>query len=230
MQPRLCKRLAGLLLGLALAGSASAQDLAIDLSANLGFTTNYVFRGIEQNSGEPSGFFGLDAEAAGFYAGTWATNVDTGLEYDLYGGYIFEAGPFSIGGGYTGFFYTDEDFSDTIHEGNIYASYTPTESVSINLEQTFGVIDGDDGDDDNYSFTAVSIEWIGFGVLYGFFGDDLDGDYIEAYYVTPIAEDIVEGVDVGIHLVASSEDLLETVGESESDEYILFTLTKTFDL
>lgn len=62
-----------------------------DLSFNVGVATDYVFRGIEQTFDTPQVFGGLDVTGGGFYAGTWASNVDyddgTDSEIDFYGGW-----------------------------------------------------------------------------------------------------------------------------------------------
>ena len=70
------------LVAVLLAASATASA---DWSANLGFASEYYYRGIFQSSSSASG--GLDFESGGFYAGTWAADVGDGLEVDLYGGY-----------------------------------------------------------------------------------------------------------------------------------------------
>ena len=64
--------------------AVSVPALAVDLSANIGFNSNYVFRGIPQE--KSSAFGGLDLEAGGFYLGTWAADVGDGAEIDVYGG------------------------------------------------------------------------------------------------------------------------------------------------
>ena len=67
------------------------------LSANVGLTSNYLFRGISQTGGDPAIQGGLDyTHASGFYLGTWGSNVgwiedyqgydSSNLELDLYGG------------------------------------------------------------------------------------------------------------------------------------------------
>src|SRR5512139_1331290 len=76
------------------------------LTANVGLTSNYVFRGISQTGGEPAIQGGFDySHSSGFYVGTWGSNVgwltdfqgyDHGnLELDLYGGFRNTAGPIS---------------------------------------------------------------------------------------------------------------------------------------
>ena len=69
----------------------SAPALAeVELSANVALTSDYVWRGMSQNDGNPAIQGGFDLEhASGFYAGTWASNVDAGdssIELDFYAG------------------------------------------------------------------------------------------------------------------------------------------------
>lgn len=76
------------------------------LTANVAFVTDYRFRGISQTYGLPAIQGGVDyAHASGVYLGTWGSNVystagngvgtsytnGAGLEWDIYGGYKFEA-------------------------------------------------------------------------------------------------------------------------------------------
>ena len=98
---------------LALGLSAGQAAVAGNFSANIGFMSDYFFRGIKQS--ESAAYGGLDWEAGGFYAGTWLADVEQGLEYDLYAGYNASIGDFTFGIGGTGYFYTD-DFDDTYLE------------------------------------------------------------------------------------------------------------------
>lgn len=77
---------------------AQAADSPHSLSANVGLTSNYIFRGISQTGGDPAIQGGLDyAHSSGFYLGTWGSNVgwiedfqgynSGNLEIDLYGGF-----------------------------------------------------------------------------------------------------------------------------------------------
>ncbi len=75
---------------LAVCGSAAAE-----LSANIGATSNYVWRGVTQTDDAAAISGGLDyAHDSGLYAGLWASNVDfdddTTAEVDLYGGFANE--------------------------------------------------------------------------------------------------------------------------------------------
>jgi uncharacterized protein (TIGR02001 family) len=83
----------------ALAAAQQAPASPHTLSGNLGFFSQYIFRGLTQTNKEPALQGGLDySHASGFYAGTWASNIswlrDGGsyqaggsLEWDFYGGF-----------------------------------------------------------------------------------------------------------------------------------------------
>lgn len=70
-----------------------------EFSANVGFLTDYRFRGITQTDREPAVQGGFDwSHDSGVYIGTWASNVefnDAHIEMDFYGGYANSVGAFS---------------------------------------------------------------------------------------------------------------------------------------
>lgn len=69
----------------------SFSTVAEQFTANLGVTSNYVWRGVTQSDDGISVSAGLDYSNKGFYLGTWLGTVDynddTKAEYDLFGGY-----------------------------------------------------------------------------------------------------------------------------------------------
>lgn len=77
-------------------GFAGAQEI----SGNVTLTTDYVFRGVTQTDHNAAIQGGLDFELDGFYAGTWASNVDFGdgttMELDAYAGFTSSAGGFDF--------------------------------------------------------------------------------------------------------------------------------------
>ncbi len=79
-----------LLIGIITPGTAAAEGLPGELSANVALTTNYVFRGITQTDEGSAIQGGFDYAQGIFYAGTWASSVDFGddttMELDLYAG------------------------------------------------------------------------------------------------------------------------------------------------
>ncbi len=88
-----------------------------DLSANIGWSSDYIFRGFFQEDSSASA--GLDYESSGFYIGTWWGDVGDGLEQDLYFGYGGGNDDFAWSIGFTGYYYTEDTFDDTYEEVNL---------------------------------------------------------------------------------------------------------------
>jgi uncharacterized protein (TIGR02001 family) len=128
-------------------GSASARAEApkLTVSPNVGFTTDYIFRGFSQTARKMTGQGGVDVSYGIFYAGVWASGLRFGqlddgrnwarLETDLYAGikpvlgpvtfdlgFIYYAYPGSKSGTIGGGFPTEK--LDYV-EGKVGASVTP---------------------------------------------------------------------------------------------------------
>lgn len=198
-----------LLLASLLAVSATANA---DFSANIGYASEYYYRGIFQKNSSASA--GLDYEAGGFYLGTWAADVGDGLEVDLYGGYGFDLGELNLSVGFTGYYYTG-DFDDTYQEINLGAGL-----AGFSLDVAVGEYDNFSGPTQDYTYYSLTYEANGFYGKYGGFSQDFEGNYFEAGYGTTVAD-----IDLGIALIFSDEDLV-----GESDEAIIFSIGKSFDL
>ena len=71
-------------LGLLVSSSFLAASIAFaaDVSMNVGYVSEYYYRGIYQKNS--SGSAGIDVEAGGFYIGAWTADVGDGLEVDGY--------------------------------------------------------------------------------------------------------------------------------------------------
>mgnify|MGYP001813822296 CR=1 FL=1 len=199
-----------LITGLALTLLASTAQA--DLSANLGYASEYHYRGILQKNSSASG--GLDYEQGGFYVGTWAADVGDGLEVDGYFGYGTDVGDVSLSVGFTGYYYTG-DFDDTYQEINLGAGFG-----LLSLDVAIGEYDNFTGPTLDYTFYALSIEKDGFSATLGSFAQDFDGDYLQLGYDTTISE-----IDFGVALIFANDDL---VGDKE--ESLIFTVGKSFDL
>lgn len=185
------------------------------VSANIGFVSEYHFRGIKQ-IGSGSASAGLDYENGGFYAGTWAADVDDGLEIDFYAGYGFEFDSgLALGVGATTYQYTG-DFDSAYNEVNLTAGFS-----KFSLEYSIGTQDGDadlDISEADYTFAGISVEHNGFSGTLGIWGDEFEGEYFEVGYGTEIG-----GFDVGVGVIFSGSDL-------DDDEAMYFSLSKAFDL
>lgn len=117
------------LLVAALASSFAMPVLAADapapytVSSNIGFVSNYVFRGITQNVAKPAVQGGMDLTLSnGVYVGVWGSNVgwitgsgakgNASLEVDTYAGY-------------RGAFATDYSYDVGLIRYNYLGDYTP---------------------------------------------------------------------------------------------------------
>lgn len=189
-----------------------ASPAMADLSANIGYASEYHFRGILQKNSSASG--GLDYESGGFYAGTWAADVGDGLEVDGYFGYGGEIGDVAYSVGYTGYFYTG-DFDDTYQEINLGAGFG-----MLSLDVAIGQYDNFTGPTLDYTYYALTLENNGFYGTVAGFSQDADGEYLQLGYDTTVAD-----IDLGVALIFANDDL---VGDAE--ESIVFTLGKSFDL
>jgi len=219
------KRLNKLIALAALAGgSLMTSGVAnAEVSYNIGFASEYVFRGIKQKDG--SGSAGIDYENGGFYIGTWAADVGDGLEVDGYFGYGIETeAGFSASIGFTGYYYTGE-FDDTYEEINLNLGFG-----MVGLEYSRGQYDNF-GDEVDYDFTAVTVEFDnGFYGEVGAFGlieDEAgEGEYLELGWGTTISE-----IDLGIAIILSSDELsdeLDSDGDPDEGESLVFTIGKSF--
>ncbi len=181
-------------------------------SANVGFASEYHYRGILQKSSSANG--GVDYESGGFYAGTWAADVGDGMEVDVYGGYGADVADINLSVGFTGYYYTG-DFDDTYQEVNLGAAYG-----LLTLDVAVGQYDNFDGPTQDYTYYALTVEKNGFYGKYGGFSQDADGEYLEVGYGATVAD-----IDLGVSLIFANDDL---VGDAE--ESVVFTISKAFDL
>ena len=171
----------------------TSSAVSADVSYNVGFVTEYYYRGIYQKNASASA--GVDYEQNGFYAGAWTADVGDGLEIDGYLGFGGEVGDFTYGAGFTGYYYTG-GFDETYEEVNLSAGYGP-----LSIGYSIGEWDGGGGTD--YDFLQVSMDLgAGFYGLYGSFGDEVDGDYFEVGYGTTVGE-----IDLGVALIFPSDEL-----------------------
>lgn len=210
------RKLALTSLALGLSG-LSAPAFAVDLSANIGYNSEYIFRGIPQKSSSAMG--GLDLESGGFYLGTWAADVGDGLEIDYYGGYGFEVGAFNFGVGGTYYSYTG-DFDDTYKEVNLSAGWS-----ILTFDAAIGTYENFAGPDLDYEYYSLTAEYNGFFGRVATFENDFDGTYYEAGYGNTLTIEETDLLDYAITLIYSDSTLLG----GESDTNLVFTLAKTFD-
>jgi len=119
--------------GLAQAQAPAAPASPHTLTGNMGFFSQYIFRGLTQTNGKPALQGGFDySHSSGFYAGTWGSNIswlsdgappaytDGGsLEWDFYGGYKWGfGGDFTLDLGTLYYYYPGSANTTPLKGGN----------------------------------------------------------------------------------------------------------------
>jgi len=220
------KNIKALTLGAAVSSVLMSTTAIADVSGNIGFVSDYYFRGVQQ--AEASASAGVDFEhESGIYAGVWGADVgghsgaSQGIEYDLYFGYGGEISGFSYGLGYTGYYYTG-DFDTEYTEVNLTAGYG-----AIGFEFSSGTHENGAVDQD-YTFMGLSAELGDLALTYGVWGDDFEGAYTELGYSKTVSE-----IDLGVSLVHGDAEDSPSVGAvniASDGTALVFSIGKTFDL
>ncbi|HEX6999217.1 MAG TPA: TorF family putative porin [Gammaproteobacteria bacterium] len=205
-----------LLPALAIAAAAVPAAASAEVTGNIGWVSEYLYRGIFQEDSSASA--GIDyASDGGFYIGSWLADVGQGLEQDVYFGYSGgEDLTYKIG--FTGYYYTD-DFDDTYEEVNLGIGYK-----IFALDVAVGEYDGF-GTPADYTFTSLTISpEMGPYYKFGSFGDDFDGDYIELGYGFDFM-----GVDLSVALTYSDDLPVSDPDDGDDGDYQLtFGIKETF--
>jgi uncharacterized protein (TIGR02001 family) len=168
---------------------------ACEVSANVGYTTDYVFRGVSQNNENASVQGGVDLTCGNWYVGTWGSSIGFGgnTEIDIYGGYKMSWNRFALDFGFIYYAYPGAESGDNLDfvelkaaastevwkGGNVGATvfhspeYTGNTGAVTTLEGTF-----------TQALPKVSIFTPTFGATIGrsffhdkFFGEDLSYTY-----------------------------------------------------
>jgi len=205
--------------GVVLLCTLATNAQAVEVTANIGYMSEYIFRGISQSDSSAMG--GLDATASGFYLGTWAADVEQGLEVDLYGGYNGNIGDLSFGVGGTAYTYTD-DFDDDYKEINLSLGYD-----IFSISAAIGEYDNFDGPTLDYTYIAPRVDYKGFYGLVGIFSQDFDTTYYELGYGNEF-EPI--GLDYKVSLIYTDDTAILDGVDGDSETSLVFSISKSFGL
>ena len=232
--------LAALLLGV-----ISAQSIAVEVTGNAGFVTNYIWRGADQSNGKAAAQGGLDLSVGDgpvqFYAGTWGSIVEyefldledtdsiSGVEVDLYAGINGDVSDFGWALGGTLITYTDRVNPDYF-EANIALGYK-----WFTLDTAIGRYDQPD-DPLDYVWAELAAELNGvFGKL-GYTEWEqavipanalADGGYFELGYANTLQWEGKELFDYSISYIYSEADNLTA---NQSRNKLIFGITKNFGI
>lgn len=186
--------------GLGLHGAAYADEAASPhtFSSNVGFFSNYVFRGMTYTQNRPALQGGFDyAHASGFYAGVWGTNVshdainDASLETDFYGGFAGAVGDWSYDVGLLQFYYPEHPkLAGTDESYNTLEAYGAVGWRWLTLKYSSTVTD----------FFGFNSDSMGRG------GNSRGSGYLELNAKVPVVWDMSLGLHVGRQRVRNYSD------------------------
>jgi uncharacterized protein (TIGR02001 family) len=159
------------------AAPAAAPASAWTQSANLAFTSNYVWRGLSQNSNSIALQGGFDvAHTSGLTAGVWASSVTSaeGLEVDLYANYGFKVSNIDLSVGYIAYVYTGQSNAN-FSELNVAATYAGvTAKISKEIANSSSTNGNGTGFTDfgyyyelGYTYSIPAVKGLDLGLHYG---------------------------------------------------------------
>lgn len=225
-----------------------------EATANIGWVSDYIFRGIYQE--DSSAYAGVDLNHdTGFYIGAWGADVGTGNEIDYYLGWGGSRDDFSYSVGYTFYTYPD-NFDEKYEEINLGFGWR-----FLQLDMAIGKYKNVDavqtlqgaglaiaGSSVKYTFTSLTIKpEMGPHFKVGIWGDDLeellvwngdparfgkDAAFVEIGY-TYTMEDF--GVDLSVALTVSDSKKFAGLanfadGDGPADFALTFGISKSFTL
>ncbi len=219
--------------GLMSSGAAIAwesEDGQHSTSASVALSTDYIWRGYSQTDEEAaiSGSFDY-AHSSGFYAGTWASNVDfdsdASIEVDIYAGFGGEIGDSGIGYdvGVLRYMYPSENELDW---NEVYAS------VSYSYF-SFGIAHSGDvyGTSETGTYYSLGFDYelpygVALGAGYGYYDydDDVSEDNHQDYRVS-LAKDFV-GFTFDVSYYGMDDDGEDAYGDL-ADDRVVFTISKS---
>ena len=152
----------------------SSYASAVEISSNVGLSSDYIWRGMTQTNGDVavSGCFDLSTDM-GFYIGTWASNANVGaasMELDVYLGFSGEmAENMTYNVGYISVIYPGNDAAD------FEEAYVGFDIYGLSILYSDGQNDGP-----SYSEIAYSVDAGpgAFNISYGEYEDNGDNTLI----------------------------------------------------
>ncbi|PHS38750.1 MAG: hypothetical protein COB07_07975 [Sulfurovum sp.] len=202
----------------------AAPESALEISANLAITSNYIFRGITQTANSPAVQGGIDLGYKGFYLGTWGSNVDFGgwtnnnLEADFYAGYAGEIAGFGYDLGYIYYAYPNESNLLNLDEAYVGLSYD-WDSFGINGKYSFALNTENDTPDYWEVGASAKLPWeMTLAAAYG------DYDSIGSNYIVSLAKTFGKFEIKVAYTDFSSDDRLSL----NDEDHIVGTISTSF--
>ena len=174
----------------------------VSLSGNIAITSDYVWRGMTQNAGDPSVSGGFDLEDdSGFYLGVWAANVSADDDDTVAGsgsmeldGYLGYSGSFNDDAGYDiGYIaytypnYDSWDFEEVYLSFDFYGVYVSYAAGMDSAADYYEVGYGVDAGPGSFSISYGDYDGMGSNYLIGY--DWSVGDFTLGFYFADFDSD-----------------------------------------
>ena len=223
---------------LALGSAALPATSFADTTGNIGFVTDYIFRGILQ--APSSAYAGADWSGdKGLYVGTWWADVNQGTETDIYAGWMGGSDNVKFKIGYTGYRYFD-NFDGSYDEINLglYAGIFSLDVAVGQYDSNFSnsLYSGAMLGTQDYIFTSVMLApktgpYYKVGFWSGDYKDNIilfkgtskDAYYAEIGYDYKMEE---QGLDLTVAFTWAP-DMVDNLGSG--DYNVVFGIKKTFE-
>lgn len=178
---------------------APLPSAAQDISANVGLSSDYVFRGISQTNEDPAIQGGFDFAFGTFYIGTWASNIDFGgpgsSEIDIYLGFSHESGGVTWDVGVLRYIYPSQSELDY---NEVYVGFS-TRGLGFKAyysDDFAGIGDAGTYLEGSYEVPLTEKSSFFVGVGYSTFGGDVLLDYYD--YKAGISFQLPHGLGLGL--------------------------------
>lgn len=223
---------------------ASQAENEISYSGNIGFMSDYMYRGIHQSSSSAMG--GLDVEYGNFYLGTWFADLQEdgwvsgshrGFEYDVYAGFGFDlTDSISASIGYTIYRYTDKGasaFDDDYDEVNLGLGFAASENLSFAIDYAIGENTATDQSETDYDVLTISADYMGIYLLVGQWGvseDDASKSEVDASWWEIGYSRSVGDFDLSAGFVLSEQELAQASDTGEDGDFsrFVFSMSTSF--
>lgn len=218
-----------------------------EASANIGLTSNYMWRGFSQTRNGVAVQGGVDlSHSSGFYMGTWLSNVDFKLapsahtEHDIYVGYGFALDDFAFDLKYTKYIYDNAnalDFSETHAQVSYDAHDLGTFAVGVDYSNNTPIIRTDSAVHYYGSYSYSLPAGVGLTATLGQY-DFKDSGWVGGtdskytYYNIGVAKEFY-GINVGLAYTDSNIDntncAVFTGGQRYCGGALVLSAVKTFE-
>lgn len=159
------KLLAGVLTVSALAGTMMTSAAHADVSAAVGASNMYYWRGLDLGNGDAAVWGDLKASSdTGLYGGVWMSSGDAALgqEYDLYFGYGTKVGDFGIDVSYWTYSYPSAPAAEPPAPGDLAEAVIALSFGPATFTHYEGLSDLED-----YTYDTIAVALDSFGIKYG---------------------------------------------------------------